>query len=84
MIMFAFLAASEKQLVLSSKRACSERVSPVFRPLAQSLSFYALPVHHQSDPSSTFYIILRGKVEVKIANGSLLKAVNVLGRGEYL
>lgn len=41
-------------------------------------------VHHQSEPSTEFYIILRGKVEVKIANGSLLKAVNVLGRGDYL
>lgn len=41
-------------------------------------------VHYQSEPSTEFYIILRGKVEVKIANGNLLKAVNVLGRGEYL
>eukprot|EP00243_Klebsormidium_subtile_P006619 TRINITY_DN2849_c0_g1_i1.p1 TRINITY_DN2849_c0_g1~~TRINITY_DN2849_c0_g1_i1.p1 ORF type:complete len:664 (+),score=163.06 TRINITY_DN2849_c0_g1_i1:118-1992(+) len=57
-----------------------EEVTKVMR--VQEYQAYT-SVHHQSEPSTEFYIILRGKVEVKIANGTLLKAVNVLGRGEY-
>ncbi|GAQ91505.1 Similar to cAMP/cGMP-dependent protein kinase [Klebsormidium nitens] len=57
-----------------------EEVTKVMR--VQEYQAYT-SVHHQSEPSTEFYIILRGKAEVKIANGNLLKAVNVLARGEY-